>query len=142
MKHAIVSDGVVVQVQPNEDDRTVPCPGHVLPGYSFDGETWAAPQPTVTVPSNITKRQLITQCAVDGWITEQEAVAWAMSNTLPQLLESVITGLPEGARFGARVQALTLTGAIINDPLMLAVAAEAEADQAALDAFFTAAAAL
>jgi len=57
-------------------------------------------------------------------------------------LEDVIAGLPSESRFAARVQALTLVGAVIDDPLMLAVAAEAEADEDALNAFFTAAAAI
>jgi hypothetical protein len=96
----------------------------------------------MAVPTSITKRQLIIQCAADEWISESEATAWATSNTLPTILEGVIAAMPSEDRFAARIQALSLTGALIDDPLMVAVATAAEADQDDINAFFTAAAAL
>lgn len=102
----------------------------------------AAEKASSLVPKEISKHQLIIQSAKDGWITENQAIAWSTSNTLPQLLEDAINSLPTEQRFSARIKALEIIGARIDDPLMLAVAAAAETDQAALETFFTEAAAL
>lgn len=59
MKYAIIQDGVVVQVQPYEDDNTVEAPDEVLPGYAYDGDEFTPPAgPPLDEIKTVSKRDV------------------------------------------------------------------------------------
>ena len=60
------------------------------------------PQP-VPVPAVIFDRQFAQVLAIDGIITEAEALAWAARGDLPEALETTVDHLPEAHRFSARM---------------------------------------
>ncbi|WP_242220095.1 hypothetical protein [Shinella zoogloeoides] len=45
MPHVLIENGIVVQLDltGNPPDGYIECPDEVQPGYTYDGETWAAP---------------------------------------------------------------------------------------------------
>lgn len=109
MRHAIVSDGVVVQVQPNADDRTVPCPDHVVPGYTFDGETWAAPEAAVSVPTSVTPLQARKALRAAGMLDVVNAWIAQQPEEVQEVWEYALTIERDNPTILAAAEALELT---------------------------------
>jgi hypothetical protein len=55
------------------------------------------------VPQEISDRQFAQQLAINGAISEAEALAWAARGDLPEALETAIGVLPEDERFSAKM---------------------------------------
>jgi hypothetical protein len=73
---------------------------------------------TQIVPSSISDRQMAQIMAVEGIITESEALAWVSSGTVPAAMDALVESLPEGEQFAAR---MLLAGATVferNHPLV------------------------
>lgn len=93
----------------------------------------------------LTRRQILIALASEGFVSAPEAVAWATSNTLPAAIEALVSALPTVAeQTAARITLASFTVAYRLDPLvaMLAAVAPMPLDDAALDAFFAAYAAV
>jgi hypothetical protein len=79
------------------------------PEYIANGGTIApAEEPLAPVPATISDRQFFQQLAVMGLITENEALAYVQTGTLPAAFLGFIDQLPEDQRFDAKMK---LTGA-------------------------------
>ena len=84
---------------------------------------------------------LINAASAAGWITEDEADAWAARSALPAAVADVLATLPDAERRPIRRRVLAMTVAERADPLVAAVAHAAGAGDAAVDALFREAAA-
>lgn len=123
MPHALIENGVVTQLwlPDNPPDQYVEVPPHVQPGYLFDGDAWIAPDlPPADTPFSISDRQFFHILAVDGLITEAEALAAVKTGDAPAAFETFIASLPEGDRFNARMLLEGATTFERNHPLTAA----------------------
>lgn len=68
--------------------------GNTIPPYA------APPQP---VPDEISDRQFFQQMAIEGRITEQEALDAVGSGVIPTAMDALVERLPENQRFAARM---------------------------------------
>ena len=90
----------------------------------------------------LTRRQVLTGLVLEGLISGPEAVAPA--NEPPAAIETLFAAMPEPQQTIARITWANFTVAYRLDPLIpvIATAATPPLDDAALDAFFTAYAAV
>lgn len=98
----------------------------------------APPDP---VPVSISDRQFFQQLAIEGVITEAEALA-ANAAMIPASLLAIIESLPDEQQFPAK---MIVSGATVferNHPLTEAIGAAQGMNGAQIDAFFRSAAAL
>lgn len=93
-------------------------------------------------PSMVSDRQFFQALAQAGSITPDEALAAVMTGTLPARIEAAVAGLPEAERFAARMLLSGATTFERQHPMVAKLAAALGYDAAALDALWTAAAAL
>lgn len=110
--------------------------------YSIAPVTWDEPDPVPFVPQIISDRQFFQQLAVQGVITDDEALAAVGPGTLPAALSKLIDGLPSDQQFPAK---MLLVGAVQFDRKhpMVAVLGQAFGwSDAQLDSLWTNAAAL
>lgn len=70
--------------------------GNTIPAFD-------PPPEIVPVPESISDRQFFHILAVDGLITEAEALAAVKTGDAPAAFEAFIASLPEGQRFNARM---------------------------------------
>lgn len=63
MKYAIIEEGVVVQVQPNDDERTIKVPDDILPGYLYEGGQFSAPAGPSVDEQKLSAKTSIDQAA-------------------------------------------------------------------------------
>ena len=98
--------------------------------------------PPPPVPPIISDRQFAQVLAVQGVITEDEALAWAARGDLPATLETAVMSLPEDQRFGARMLLSSATTYERNHPLVGALGSMLGYDSDQMDDFWRAAAAL
>lgn len=72
-------------------------------------------------PNAISDRQFAQQIAIEGLITQNEAIAWVASGTIPTTLQAVVDQLPDTGPDGLRFTAqMLLSGATIferNHPM-------------------------
>lgn len=90
----------------------------------------------------ISDRQFFQQLALDGEITEEEAIAAVATGTIPTALQAVIDTLPPADQFAAR---MFLQGATIferNHPMTLTLGALMAWSPEQMDALWTNAAGL
>ncbi len=99
-------------------------------------------QSTPVVPEAISDRQFFQQLAIDGDISEDEALAAVQTGTLPKKLADAIASLPEDQRFAARMLVCGATTFLRSNAIVPALGEALEKDAAALDALWIAAAAL
>lgn len=102
---------------------------------------WAEPDPA-PVPVSISDRQFAQHLALDGVISEAEALVWAARGELPAALETALGGLPEGERFAAQMLLAAATTYERSHPLVAALGGVLGYDPPALDEIWRAAAAL
>jgi hypothetical protein len=97
----------------------------------FTGNAWGyspiqAPEPPPTeepapyTPPSISDRQFFHILALDGLITEAEAIAAVKTGDAPAAFETFISSLPEGDRFNARMLLEGATTFERNHPLTAA----------------------
>lgn len=100
------------------------------------------PSPSPPPPSVISDRQFFQVLAQAGAITPEEALAAVKTGALPAAIEAAVGALPEAEQFSAR---MLLSGATVFErghPMVAQLGAALGYDDAALDALWTAAAAL
>jgi hypothetical protein len=95
----------------------------------------------VPVPSAISDRQFAQQLAIEGVITQAEALAWAARGELPDALEAIVAQLGE-QEFGARMLLSAATAYERGHPLTAMLGGLLGYDAAQLDALWQAASAL
>lgn len=100
------------------------------------------PVPPPPVPSEISDRQFFQQLAIEGIITQDEALAAVQTGTIPAVLQKIVDQMADDQKFGAK---MILSGATIfqfNHPMTIGIAMAYGWDEARRGAFFTAAGAL
>ncbi|KQO86063.1 hypothetical protein ASF33_05310 [Methylobacterium sp. Leaf92] len=162
MQAQYIESGLVrVTLSEGEDLATLvgPCVTEIAPTPGL--LVWDAlrqegiePDPPSTVsapPPDISDRQFAQALALDGTITEAEALAWAARGELPQAMEDALDQIPDAdnLRFGARMMLAAATTYERHHPLteqlgalLINPATGKPYDAAALDALWTRAAAL
>jgi len=108
--------------------------GKDRPVWSVTYEDAPAP-PAPYVPDVISDRQFAQVLALDGVISQDEALAWAARGDLPARLTDALEQIPEddGARFGAKMMLSAATTYERNHPLVPTLGALLGMDDAALD---------
>lgn len=109
--------------------------GHILEQWMMD--------PPPPVIQDVSDRQFFQQAAVQGIITQAEALAAVQTGTIPAVLQAVVDGIEDaGEKFAAQ---MILSGATIfqrNAPLTASLGAAFGWMPEQIDAFFLAASAL
>lgn len=90
------------------------------------------------VPQQISDRQFFQQLAIDGIISEDEALA-SNAAVIPQPLLSIIEQLPADQQFDAKMKVSGATTFYREDPLTVGIGTAYGMSSAQIDAFFTAA---
>lgn len=120
--------------------------GCLVPGISARGGLTRLERaaPDTTVPPSISDRQFAQILALDGVISEDEALAWAARGELPGAMETALSNIPEagGLRFGAKMLLASATTYERAHPLVPTLGALLLYDAAALDDIWRRAAAL
>ncbi len=92
-------------------------------------------------PAAISDRQFAQQLAIDGVITEAEALAWAARGDLPEALEAIVSQMGE-QEFGARMLLSAATTYERGHPLTGVLGGLLGYDEGHLDALWLHASAL
>lgn len=149
------STGAVENVIEYETAPSNPPPGfedHYLaiasdiagPGWTWNGTALIAPiiaPAPPSIPQEISDRQFFQQLAVQGIITQADALA-SNAAVIPPPLLAIINQMPADQQFSAK---MIISGATIYnrmDPLTIAIGTAYGWTSVQIDAFFTAAAAL
>lgn len=107
MPHVLVENGTVIGLDLTDSPPAgyVIAPDYVSPGFTFDGLAFSAPTslPYEPVPPGISDRQFFHILALDGLITEAEALTAVKTGDAPEAFEAFIASLPETERFSARM---------------------------------------
>jgi len=118
----------------------------VTAGWSYDGETFAPPSPkplpAPPVPEAISDRQFFQQLAVDGDISQDDALAAVQTGTLPKKLSNAIGELPASQQFSAKMLVCGATEFHRSNPMVPVLGQALGKDAVALDALWSAASAL
>jgi hypothetical protein len=98
-------------------------------------------EPPPPVPVSISDRQLFQQLAVQGIITESDALA-ANAAVIPPALLTLINAMPSDQQFAAKMLVSGATTFYRDNALTVAIGTAYGMSSSQIDAFFTAAAAL
>ncbi|MCW2243566.1 hypothetical protein [Azospirillum canadense] len=98
--------------------------------------------PPVPVPASISDRQFFQQLAVDGIVTQAEALAAVKTGDIPAALAGILDALPDDQRFAAEMLLSGATSFERAHPLSIAIGVARGMSDAEVDGFFRAAAAL
>jgi hypothetical protein len=115
------------------------------PGWSYDGHVFAAPAataPVAIVPASISRRQFFQQLAVQGTITEPEALAAVQTGAIPSEMQPLVAGLPQAEQFGATMLIAGASSFDRDNPLTMAMGQAYGWSSGQIDALWVAAAAL
>jgi hypothetical protein len=99
------------------------------------------PLPPPLIPASISDRQFFQQLAVQGIITQADALA-AIAAVIPPALSTLINAMPADQQFNAKMIVSGATTFFRDNPLTVAIGTAYGMSSAQIDAFFTAAAAL
>jgi hypothetical protein len=129
------------------DDSALPSGSSPLAWVLGDGKITvdAATLARITappVPDVISDRQFFQQLAIDGDITQDEALAAVQTGTLPDKLAAVIAALPASQQFAAKMLCCGATEFRRSNPVVSVLGQALGKDAAALDAIWIAAAVL
>lgn len=104
------------------------------------GASFAPPQaPRAVAPAAVSDRQFFQQLAVDGDITETEALAAVQTGKIPKTLSDAIDALPASQRFSARMLVSGAREFQRQHPMVALLGQALGKDDAALDVLWTAA---
>lgn len=98
--------------------------------------------PPPPVPHSITRRQVILALVAAEIITPEEGKAAAATGTVPAAVQAVFDQLDPDEKLAAEITWATMSVAERDHPLVAALAAANEMDEAAIDDFFRTAAAI
>jgi hypothetical protein len=84
----------------------------------------------------MSRRDFAVLSANSGWITKNEAKAWAGGNTIPPIATNVIATLPAGNQFAMEMSVLTRTRIWRTDSLVLMLMAVKEVAPTQMDLLF------
>lgn len=96
----VTIDGLRMTVPDNMANRH----RQMIAEWEAEGNTippYAAPPPPV--PAEISDRQFFQQMAIEGRITEQEALDAVGSGAIPSAMDALVEQLPANQRFAARM---------------------------------------
>lgn len=108
----------------------------IAEGWLVDADgTYSAPEEKAqSAPQIISDRQFFQQLAVDGDITQDEALAAVTTGELPKKLSDVIAKLPTESQFAARMLASGATQFERTNSMVAVLGKALGKDAAALDA--------
>jgi hypothetical protein len=113
-------------------------------GVDYDGhvlEAWEMEEPPPSVPEEISDRQFFQQAAVQGIITQAEALAAVQTGTIPSALQTIVDGIVDAnERFAAQMILSGATAFRRSHPLTASLGAAFSWTPEQIDAFFIAAA--
>jgi len=95
--------------------------------------------PPLPVPSFISDRQFFQQMAIEGTITEEQAIAAASVGTIPPPLQVIVDALPADQKFAARMLLMGATQIERAHPMTDAVGSATGRTSEQIDDFFRAA---
>jgi hypothetical protein len=125
---------------PNGDSVCAPSVGETYAGHLL--EQWMMAPPPPIIP-DVSDRQFFQQAAMQGIITQAEALAAVQTGTIPPVLQAVVDGIENAdEKFAAQ---MILSGATIfqrDAPLTASLGAAFGWTPEQIDSFFLAAAAL
>lgn len=98
--------------------------------------------PAPAPPQSVSRRQFFQQLAVQGVITQAEALAAVQTGTIPSELAALVSGLPAANQFAAQMKISGASDFLLSDPLTQELAIAYQWTTAQLAALWTAAAAL
>jgi hypothetical protein len=110
------------------------------PSKSF--VAYSPPPPPAAVPETISDRQFFQQLAIEGKITQDEALAAVQTGVLPAAIATLVAKLPTDQQFAARMLLCGATSFQRSSAIVPVLAQLYGMSAAALDALWTAAAAL
>ena len=96
-------------------------------------------EPALPVPSFISDRQFFQQMAIEGTITEEEAILAVSVGAIPAPLQAIVDSLPSEQRFGARMLLMGATEIERAHPMTDAVGYATGRTPQQIDDFFRAA---
>lgn len=142
MRMAVIDGSAVINIIEATEDFELP--GQVLApagdaqiGWTYDGTTFSPPPaPKPTIPTEVTRRQILTALGGLGWITEAEAEAALATGARPAVVDIVIAAMPEGDQFGARMKWIGFQNAYRDDDMVAALAVATSRDAAEIDLLF------
>ena len=130
-----------VIVLPNGDQVCAPVIGVEYSGCVL--ENWLMDEPPAPIPATISDRQFFQQAAIDGLVSQEEALSAVQTGSIPVVLQAVIDGIEDpNNRFAATMLLAGATTIERYHPLTDAVAAHLGWDSTQLDEFFIRAAQL
>ncbi len=156
-RYAIVdtSNNVVLTVVEYEDMPTTPPPGFVDgvvaiqndfvgPDWTYDGTNFSPPVSPTIAPAivPISDRQFFQQLAIQGIISQDEALSAVATGTIPSEMLPLINALPADQQFGAKMILMGATTFERNHPLTIAIGQAYGWSDTQIDQFFLAAALL
>jgi hypothetical protein len=106
-----------------------------------DASVLAYLNPPAPIP-DISRRQFYQQLAIQGVITQPEALAVMANGTLPASLQSIVNGLPADQQFGATMLLVGASTFQRSHPMTAVIGAAEGWSSEQIDALFTAAAVL
>lgn len=98
--------------------------------------------PTPAAPQSISRRQFFQQLAVQGIITQAEALAAVQTGAIPSEMATLVSALPAADQFAAQMKISGAADFLLSDPLTQELATAYSWTTTQLNALWTAAAAL
>lgn len=99
-------------------------------------QTWTVAPQIAPVPTSISDRQFFQQLAIEGKITQDEALAAVATGTIPAAMEALVQQLPAESQFAARMLLSGATQFERAHPLTATLGQMYGMDSAALDLFW------
>lgn len=141
-RYAIIESGTVANIALADADFAsakgwIAAPDEVGLGWAWNGSSFTAPPPNpAPIPASISDRQFFQQLAVEGKITEAEAIAAVATGTIPAAMDALIQQLPAEDQFAARMLLSGATSFERAHPMTATLGQMYGMDSAALNTFW------